>query len=72
VLEERLQDIVCQVVDGLIVYIMFNVQEVALARIGAIDSFVPDVLAVLDQIRVVVQVALRIQVKVSDVISQLS
>jgi len=64
------QDVVRQVVHGLIVDVVLNLQEAVLCRVRPVDGVVPDVLAGLNRLCVVVEVASRVKVKVDDMISE--
>ena len=68
--EQGGEDVVGQVVDGLVVDVVLNLQEARLRRVGPVDGIVPDVLAGLDHRCVVVEVARCVEVEINDMVSE--
>lgn len=50
--------------------VVLNLQEAVLCRVRPVDGLVPDVLARLDRLGVVVEVTCRVKVKVNDMVSE--
>jgi hypothetical protein len=69
VLEERGKHIVGQVIHSLVMDVVFDVEKVVCPHIRLVDGCIPDVLAGLDECRVVHQIALCVQIEVNDVVT---
>lgn len=69
-LEQAGEHIVRQVVHGLVVDVVLDVEEAVRLDVGRVDGLVPDVLARLDERRVVHQIALGVEVEVDGVVAE--
>lgn len=65
----RCQDVICEVVDYLIVNVMFDLQEIVGKAVGGGDGVVPDVFGSLDCLGCGVEVAFCVEVEVWNEIS---
>jgi len=64
------KDIISQIIDRLVMDVVFDFQEAVGFVVGSIDGSVPDVLGVLDQCWTIVQISLSVQVEVSHMIAK--
>jgi hypothetical protein len=64
------EDVVGQVVHGLVVDVVLDLQKAVAPWVGAVDGVVPDVLAGLDLLRAVMEIALCVEVEVDDVVAE--
>lgn len=58
------KDIISQIIDRLVMDVVFNFQEAVGFVVGSINGSVPDVLGVLDQCWIIVQISFGVQVEV--------
>lgn len=72
VAKERFEDIICEVVNGLVVDVVLDLEIAILARAGPINCIIPDIFASLDLACIVIKVSFRVQVKIYSVISKVS
>lgn len=68
--EERGEDVISQVVDNLLVDVVLDLEEAVARGLGALHSFVPDVLACLDILGIVVEIARGVEIKVDGMIAK--
>lgn len=68
--EERGEDVIGQVVDHLLVDVVLDLEEAVARGLGLLHGLVPDVLACLDFLDVIVEVALCVKVKIYRVVSK--
>lgn len=71
-IEERSEEIIGEIIDGLVVDVVLDLQVVSSARISPGDGIVPDVLANLDLGRIIVQVTFSIEIEVYNVVAKRS